>query len=61
MKPKLLDKDIIYKYIYKNRVLKSNECNDSNINFFNFLLISLFIIGILFLIYRYLDKKKDKV
>ena len=48
MKPKLLDKDIIYKYIYKNRVLKSNECNDSNINFFNFLLISLFIIGILF-------------
>lgn len=60
MKPNLINKNNILQIIKKN----SEKCNtidiDKNIIFFNFLIIILFIFGILFLIFRYLEKKKNK-
>jgi len=59
MKPNLSDKIIIENIIkkdYKNTIfIKNNE----NIVFFNFLFILFIIISILFLIFRYLEKKKN--
>jgi hypothetical protein len=56
MKPNLVNKSDILKII--SNINKEPVNNDKNIIFFNFLIIILFILGILFLIFRYLDKKK---
>ena len=64
MKPKLINKNFFLEILNKNNINSSDELlihktiNDSNNNFFNFLIMVIFIIGILFLIYRYLEKKK---
>ena len=57
MKPNLVNKSNILKII--SNINKEPINNDKNIIFFNFLIIILFILGILFLIFRYLDKKKN--
>lgn len=62
MKPILTNKNKIYKIIQntintKNKNIKIKD-NDQNIIFFNFLLIIIFIIGIIFLVFRYYEKKK---
>ena len=62
MKPILTNKNKIYKIIKntintKNKNIKIKD-NDQNIIFFNFLLIIIFIIGIIFLVFRYYEKKK---
>jgi hypothetical protein len=57
MKPNLVNKSHILKII--NNISKEPNNNDKNIIFFNFLIIMVFILGILFLIFRYLDKKKN--
>ena len=61
MKPELINKNYILDIINKNKVNKNNNIiikNESNIIFFNFLIISIIILGILFLFYRYIEKKK---
>ena len=64
VKPKLLNKELINNYIIKNIITKKDSKNislcESNNNFFAFLFIVLLILGILFLIYRYLEKKNNK-
>ena len=60
MKPKLLNKKIIKTYINKNKKNINIEYIDKNNIFFNFLIILFFILCILFLIYRYLEKKNNK-
>ena len=62
MKPILTNKNKIYKIIQntintKNKNIKIKD-NDQNIIFFNFLLIIIFTIGIIFLVFRYYEKKK---
>lgn len=57
MKPNLVNKKNIIKII--SNISQEPINNDKNIMFFNFLIIILFILGILFLIFRYLDKKKN--
>lgn len=57
MKPNLVNKKNILKII--SNISQEPINNDKNIMFFNFLIIILFILGILFLIFRYLDKKKN--
>ena len=60
MKPELSNKNMLYNIIQKNN--KKNIDNNINKNnlFFNFLICAFFIICILFLIFRYLEKKKNK-
>ena len=60
MKPRLLNKKIISKLINKNKEVIDTITIDKNNMFFNFLIISFFILCVLFLIYRYLEKKKEK-
>jgi hypothetical protein len=60
MKPKLLNKKIIKTFINKNKKDINIEYTDKNNIFFNFLIILFFILCILFLIYRYLEKKNNK-
>ena len=60
MKPKLLNKKIIKTFINKNKKDINIEYVDKNNIFFNFLIILFFILCILFLIYRYLEKKNNK-
>jgi len=68
IKPKLLNKQFINNFISKNIINKkdskimssSSYISESNNNFFTFLFIILLIFGILFLIYRYLEKKNNK-
>jgi len=58
MKPNLSDKHIISKLLEKN-IYNSSLLNKQNdILFFNFIFISFFIVCILFLIFRYIDKQK---
>jgi hypothetical protein len=62
MKPELINKNYILDIINKNKVNKNSKIiikNESNIIFFNFLIISIIILGILFLFYRYIEKKKE--
>ena len=58
MKPKLVSKKIILKFLKKNNSVKLS--NENNIVFFNFLVILFFIFIILFLIYRYLEKRNSE-
>ena len=61
MKPNLSDKYILLNFINKNKkIIQINPIHDNNIMFFNFLFISVLIIFILLLIFRYLDKIKNK-
>ena len=61
MKPQLTNTNIIEEIINKkNKMIKSIKNND-NIIFFNLLFILLIIFFILFLIFRYIDKKKNKL
>ena len=60
MKPKLLNKKIIKTLVNKNKKNINIEYVDKNNIFFNFLVILFFILCILFLIYRYLEKKNNK-
>jgi len=62
MKPNLTNKAKIYKLI-KNKIDSNNKIgkiidNDKNIIFFNFLIIIIFVVGIIFLVFRYYEKKK---
>jgi uncharacterized membrane protein YvbJ len=58
MKPELINKNYILDIINKNK--KQNIVkNESNIIFFNFIIIVIIILGILFLFYRYIEKKKE--
>lgn len=59
MKPKLLNKKIIKTFINKDKKDINIEYIDKNNIFFNFLIILFFILCILFLIYRYLEKKNN--
>jgi hypothetical protein len=59
MRPNLVNRKNIIKFI--NNIHQEPINNDKNIVFFNFLIIILFILGILFLIFRYLDKKKNNI
>jgi uncharacterized BrkB/YihY/UPF0761 family membrane protein len=60
MKPKLSNKKLISNFINKNnKIIDTNHIDKNNI-FFNFIIILFFVLCILFLIYRYLEKKKDK-
>jgi len=60
MKPKLLNKKLISNFINKNKKDINIEYIDKNNIFFNFLIILFFVLCILFLIYRYLEKKNNK-
>jgi len=65
IKPKLLNKELINNFISKNIINKkdskiASSFSESNNNFFTFLFIILLFFGILFLIYRYLEKKNNK-
>jgi Leucine-rich repeat (LRR) protein len=67
-KPSLLQKSSIIKIIkHNNNNLNNLEIINKNYNiekkniYFNLILILLFIIGILFLAYRYYEKKNKKI
>lgn len=60
MKPNLSNKKLIHHFINKNKNNIDTTIIDKNNIFFNFLIISFFILCILFLIYRYLEKNKHK-
>ena len=60
MKPNLIDKNAIIKFVKNTTFDDSIQLKNNNIIFFNILLILLLIVFILFLIYRYLEKKKYK-
>jgi len=58
MKPNLSDKHIISKLLEKNTHDSSLLNKQNDILFFNFIFISFFIVCILFLVFRYIDKQK---
>jgi hypothetical protein len=58
MKPNLSDKHIISKLLEKNTHDTALLNKQNDILFFNFIFISFFVVCILFLIFRYIDKKK---
>jgi hypothetical protein len=58
MKPNLSDKHIISKLLEKNTHDSALLNKQNDILFFNFIFISFFIVCILFLIFRYIDKQK---
>ena len=61
MKPNLSDKNIIYQ-LFKKKTDNSNLLiKQNNIFFFNFIFILFLIICILFLGFRYIDKKEKKI
>lgn len=60
MKPNLSNKNIILKFLNRDNItndINQHVSTDKNNILFNFLIILLFIICILFLIFRYLEKK----
>jgi preprotein translocase subunit SecG len=58
IKPDLLDQEMITKIISNKKKIPIS--NENNIVFFHFLLIVFFILCILFLVYRYIEKNKRK-
>jgi ABC-type lipoprotein release transport system permease subunit len=60
MKPNLVNKNLIYDYIEKKKEIIHNIKIEKNNIFFNFLIILFIIICILILVYRYLEKRKNK-
>ena len=59
MNPKLIKKNIIMEVVKKNNKIIEDMNNVKNNSFIHFLIISIFFIGILLLIYKYFDKKKN--
>jgi len=58
MKPNLSDKYIISQILEKNTNFNLLINKQNNILYFNFIFILFIILCILFLVFRYLDKKK---
>jgi hypothetical protein len=59
MKPELINKNYVLNIIKKTEKNDIFIKNENDIIFFNFLIISIIILGILFLFYRYIEKKKN--
>ena len=57
MKPNLVKRNIIIEILKKNNVLLQEHVTIKNTYFFNFILFSIILFGLLLLIFRYLDKK----
>jgi len=57
MKPSLSNKKIIFELINECKLNKPKQVKIDNSNYFNILVIFLIILSILFLIFRYLEKK----
>ena len=59
MKPNLVKRNIIIEILKKNNVLLQEHVSTKNTYFFNFILFSIILFGLLLLIFRYLDKKNN--
>ena len=59
MKPNLVKRNIIIEILKKNNVLLQEHVSTKNTYFFNFILFSIILFGLLLLIFRYLDKKDN--
>jgi uncharacterized membrane protein len=59
MKPNLVKKNIIIEILKKNNNLLQEHVSTKNTHFFNFILFSIILFGILLLIFKYLDKKNN--
>ena len=59
MKPNLVKRNIIIEILKKNNVLLQEHVSIKNTYFFNFILFSIILFGLLLLIFRYLDKKDN--
>ena len=59
MKPNLVKRNIIIEILKKNNVLLQEHVSIKNTYFFNFILFSIILFGLLLLIFRYLDKKNN--
>ena len=59
MKPNLIKRNIIIEILKKNNVLLQEHVSTKNTYFFNFILFSIILFGLLLLIFRYLDKKDN--
>ena len=59
MKPNLVKRNIIIEILKKNNVLLQEHVTIKNTYFFNFILSSIILFGLLLLIFRYLDKKDN--
>jgi len=59
MKPNLVKRNIIIEILKKNNVLLQEHVTIKNTYFFNFILFSIILFGLLLLIFRYLDKKDN--
>lgn len=60
MKPNLSNKQFINQLIKKKNNDSSIIVKQNNIIYYNFIFILLLIIGLLFLVFRYLEKNKEK-
>ncbi len=59
MKPNLVKRNIIIEILKRNNVLLQEHVSTKNTYFFNFILFSIILFGLLLLIFRYLDKKNN--
>lgn len=59
MKPNLIKKNIIIEILKKNNNLLQEHVSTKNTYFFNFILFSIILFGMLLLIFKYLDKKNN--
>lgn len=60
MKPNLVNKSLIYDFVGKRNNMIINIKKEKNILFLNFIVILFFIFCGLILLYRYLEKKRNK-
>lgn len=58
IKPNLINKDFIIKAMDKIQIDNNVTNNDKNTIFFHFIIILFFILCILFLVFRFLEKNK---
>lgn len=58
IKPNLINKEFIIKVMDKNQIDNNIINNDKNTIFFHFIIILFFILCILFLVFRFLEKNK---
>lgn len=58
IKPNLINKDFIIKAMDKIQIDNNVINNDKNTIFFHFIIILFFILCILFLVFRFLEKNK---
>ncbi len=59
MKPELSNKLMLHKIAYKNKQINIDIERNKNHIFFNFMVFIFFILCILFLAFRYLEKKNN--